>query len=151
MDKREVTTGPSLLTAAWRTRLPPEVARVSISRGPPRGQRGYRRLMELAPGPWFATADEHEYIARYASQLAALEPVEIYRRLSELTCGAPKVALLCFERPETRDGWCHRALAAAWLAQALKITVPEFGYAQLTQQQHPMLPPSMKVPPDALK
>lgn len=145
MAKIDVTAGPGLVTAAWHTRLPPEVARISISRGPPRGQRGYRRLTELAPGPWFATADEQEYIARYSAQLAALDPVAVYQLLIELACGAPTAALLCFERPATSDGWCHRSLAAGWLARALEIAVPEFGYAHLTQEQHPMLPPSLNV------
>ena len=54
------------------------------------------------------------------------------------------MAMHCFERPGTSDGWCHRALTARWLSTSLGIEVPEFGYEHLAQAEHPMLPPSLR-------
>ena len=67
--------------------------------------------------------------------------------LHRIGTGRP-VALLCYEHPETADGWCHRALVAAWLSKAVEIPVPEFGYHNLLQEQHPMLPASLLVQAD---
>ena len=61
------------VTASWSTKLPDRFARIGISRGPPRGQRGYRMYAALAPGPWFRSVDADEYCRRYMLQLAALD------------------------------------------------------------------------------
>ena len=131
---------PSIVTTSWFTELPSDIARIGISRGPPRGQRGFRRLPILEPGPWYRSVDEAEYVARYQAQLACLEPRHIYDRLITLAGGAPRIALCCFERPATDDGWCHRSLVAGWLASALGIAVKEYGFEQLESGDHPMLP-----------
>ena len=136
--------GPKVITASWFTPLPPDIARVCISRGPPRGQRGYRKLPFLAPGRWFRSVGEVEYIRRYSEQLSHLSPSYVYRRLIGCAWGASTVAMHCFERPGTSDGWCHRALTARWLSTSLGIEVPEFGYEHLAQAEHPMLPPSLR-------
>jgi hypothetical protein len=135
---------PQILTASWYSNLPSTWARVSISRGPPRGQRGFRRLPILAPGAWFRSVDEATYVERYARQLAGLDPRRVLRQILECGSGAPGIALICFERPATGDGWCHRALAASWLAAGLGIVVPEYGFEHLKQEDHPMLPPSLR-------
>ena len=145
MEQLSKIDGPTVVTASWFSDLPPDIVRVSITRGTRRGQRGYRRLPLLAPGPWFRSVQEEEYIRRYTNQLEGLDPQQVYRRLSECAGGAPTVALLCFERAGTDDGWCHRALAGAWLSKALDMPVPEYGYAVLPQEQHPMLPPSLRL------
>ena len=129
-----------IVTAAWSTPLPPDVVRIGISRGWPRRESGYRRLPLLAPGPWFHSIDEREFMTRYQEQLSDLRPEYVYNRLLELASGAPCVALLCFEKPCTSDGWCHRSLTASWLSKGLGIAVPEFGFELLDQDQHPMLP-----------
>jgi hypothetical protein len=131
---------PTIITASWYTPLPPEVARVSISRGPPRGHRGYRKLPFLAPGRWFRSVDEVEYVRRYAEQLSHVDPSYVYQRLVGCAEGASTIAMCCFERPGTSDGWCHRALTASWLSDAIGADIPEFGYEHLAQDEHPMLP-----------
>jgi hypothetical protein len=34
---------------------------------------------------------------------------------------------------------------SAWLGDALGLVVPEFGFEDMPQDQHPLLPPSMRV------
>jgi hypothetical protein len=46
-------------------------------------------------------------------------------------------ALCCFERVGPGQ-WCHRAIAAQWLADALGILVPEVGFE--AAPVHPLLP-----------
>ena len=59
--------------------------------------------------------------------------------------------MLCFERPPAQaamisgDGeWCHRAMAAEWLAEALGFVVPEFGFEDLPQHEHPLMPTQLR-------
>ena len=144
MSQFSMIGGLRIVTASWYSALPSDVVRVSISRGPRRGQRGYRGLPFLAPGRWYRTVDENEYIDLYNEQLGHLDPDYVSHRLIGCAAGAPIVALLCFERPFTDDGWCHRSLTAAWLSKEIGVPVPEFGYEHLPQADHPMLPPSLK-------
>jgi hypothetical protein len=131
-----------VVTSSWFTELPPDIVRIGISRGPPRGQRGYRRLPDLAPGPWHKTASEQEYISLYRTQLEALDPYVMIDRVRTVTAGASCAALLCFEQAEVRGVWCHRSLAADWLSKALGSVVDEWGYEH--QTAHPLLPPSLR-------
>ena len=95
---------------------------------------------DLAPGPWFRSVDEADYIARYSAILAELDPHAVALTLAQRSGGRP-VALLCYERAGTSDGWCHRSLVARWLSEGLGTCVPEFGYEELPIGQHPLLPP----------
>jgi hypothetical protein len=138
-----MTSTLKIVTASWSTLLPPDVVRVGISRGGARRQRGYRLLPALAPGTWFKSVGETEYIERYQRKLASLDPHAIYGSLCDMANGSPCVALLCFEKPDTDDGWCHRSMAAKWLSAQLGIAVPEWGYETMSATTHPMLPPSL--------
>ncbi len=129
-----------IVTASWTTDLPSEFCRIGVSRGLPRRQRGYRTYPILAPGPWMWASTKSEFIERYGRQLAALDPIKVATDLATISGGRP-VGLLCFERPFVGDGFCHRALIAAWLADGLGIAVPEFGSEDREQCKHPMLPP----------
>lgn len=42
-------------TSSWRTKLPAGHVRIGISRGAPRGMKGYRRYPKLNPGSSFMT------------------------------------------------------------------------------------------------
>ncbi len=141
-----MTANPQIKTASWFTKLPDDHARIGISRGIPRGQpAGFRRYARLNPGVWFAScATAAEYEARYKDEILA--PLDAHRVAAELVAMAEGrvAALLCFERPR-RGQWCHRALVAGWLADALGRPVPEFGYEHLPQHEHPLLPP--RAPP----
>ncbi len=130
---------PHIVTASWSTLLPPSYARIGISRGLPRRQRGFRVFRCLAPGPWFRIADEAEFSRFYEEQLAALDPLAIAQQLSAMIGGRAAVALLCFERPGPGQ-WCHRSLTAAWLSSAIGEPIPEYGFEHLAQSAHPLLP-----------
>ncbi|MGD9804312.1 MAG: hypothetical protein AB7E81_22200 [Hyphomicrobiaceae bacterium] len=65
---------PPIVTACWSTPLPSEFCRIGISRGPPRGQKGYRRYERLAPGPWMRWVGDAEFIRLYFLQLSQLDP-----------------------------------------------------------------------------
>lgn len=57
------------------------------------------------------------------------------RELIDLAGGQEPV-LLCYERAGTGQ-WCHRAMAAEWLAKALGEQVPEVGFETLAQAEQP--------------
>jgi hypothetical protein len=139
-----VTSVPRIVTASWYSILPAEFVRVGISRGAPRGHpAGYRRYRPLYPGRWFRSVSPEEYVLRYNAEiLAPLDPHQVIEDLRRFGAGS-SIALLCFERPGTSDGWCHRALAAGWLARALDQPIGEFEYEHLPQDEHPMLPPHL--------
>ena len=140
-------TAPLIKTASWFTPLPTDHQRIGISRGQPRGQAaGFRMYRRLAPGPWFNSVDPVEYARLYRAEiLAPLDPRAVAAGLADMA-GSRVAVLLCFERPDDAGAWCHRALAAAWLAESLGIAVPEFGFESLPQDQHPLRLPG---PPDA--
>jgi len=71
--------------------------RISIARWAPRGcPAGYRVFTPLAPGKWFNSVADDEYIALYMKQLAALDPQKTWDQLHELAGGHEPV-LLCWE------------------------------------------------------
>jgi len=79
---------------------------------------GYRLYKALAPGPWFNSVGIDEYYSRYRAEiLGPLDPRKVRDDLDGLAAGRTPV-LLCYERPGGAD-WCHRAMAAEWLAEAL--------------------------------
>jgi hypothetical protein len=129
-------------TAAWSTKLPPDHMRIGISRGTPRWQSGgYKLYRRLAPGPWFDSCETHdEFCERYQREmLNQLDPRKVAAELQEMA-GDRIPVLLCFEKVGG-PVWCHRSLAAAWLAEELGVPVPEFGHEDLPQELHPLLPP----------
>ena len=104
---------------------------------------GYRVYKKLAPGPWFSSGGVEEYYHRYRTEiLAPLNPCTVADELSEMAAGRIPV-LLCFETP-TGGSWCHRAMAAEWLAEALGRAVAEFGYEALPQHRHPLMPAALR-------
>jgi hypothetical protein len=137
-----------IVTASWFNRLPPEIAKIGISRSVPRGHPGgYRRVMALAPGPWFRfgrNMSPEKYYRHYTAQLAALDPQMILDRIRELADGRD-AALLCFEA--MRPGqWCHRAMVSEWLGDTLALAVPEFGDPEArTGRAHPLFPASIRL------
>lgn len=140
-----IASGPTIVTASWYSALPKEFVRVGVSRGAPRRHpAGYRRYPPLYPGPWYGSVSDHEYVRRYEHEvLARLDPRHVLADLRRIGAGAP-TALLCFERPGTGDGWCHRSLVVAWLDRELGLAVPEYGHEHLPPGQHPMLPPHLQ-------
>ena len=131
------------VTSSWSVRLPARYARIGISRGPPRGQRGYRIYSVLAPGPWFRSVSAEEFRARYLAQLSELDPKVVLRNISELA-DSKIPALLCFERPPPDTAWCHRGLVSAWLADTLRLKVVEYGHeSRGWGWSHPKLPATL--------
>ena len=131
-------------TASWFTPLPDDHIRIGISRGAPRRMTaGYRLYKALAPWPWFNSVGIDEYYSRYRTEiLGPLDPRKVRDDLDGLAAGRTPV-LLCYERPGGAD-WCHRAMAAEWLAEALGVAVPEFGYETRSQGEHPLMPPQLR-------
>jgi hypothetical protein len=127
-------------TASWFTAMPPGHLKIGISRGVPRRMTaGYRLFRRLAPGRWFNSVDAQEYQRRYqADILDPLNPRIVADQLTDLVGGAVAV-LVCFERAGSGQ-WCHRALAAEWLAESLGRPVPELGFETLRQEDHPLMP-----------
>jgi hypothetical protein len=113
------TISSPISTAAWSTTFPEgsDIVRIAISRGPPRGHpAGYRMYRSLAPPWWYRSVTATTYVRRYAQEvLGQLDAREVVRDLLRISGGRP-LALLCFERPMTNDGWCHRSLALGALA-----------------------------------
>ena len=131
-------------TASWFTKLPDDHKRIGISRGTPRRlPAGYRIYRALAPGPWFNSVGIDEYYHLYRTEiLHPLNPHTVADDLTRLAGGLVPV-ILCYERPGTGD-WCHRAMAAEWLAEALGFVVPEVGFEALPQHEHPLMPPQFR-------
>ena len=126
------------VTASWYTKLPETYLRIGISRGPPRGQRGYRMYSPLAPGPWFRSLDANEFRKRYLAQLGNLDPVKVLEDLAAMAKGRTP-ALLCFES-STETAWCHRGLVSAWFADTIGLHIVEYGHADAGWGwAHPML------------
>ena len=141
-SKRCPDTGRGLLpvTASWSSPLPDGYAAIGISRGPPRGRRGYRMYRALAPGAWFREVDEKTFIERYMAQLASLDAGQVLRDLARLADGNIPT-LLCFEKPPPDATWCHRGLVAGWLKDTANVDIFELG-AELAGAgwSHPKLP-----------
>lgn len=103
----------------------PQEGRISIARSMPRGHScpTYRAL---APGPWFKTVDYETYRELYFSQLNKLNPTAVMADLHELAQGHEPI-LLCWEKLDTPEDWCHRRMVAEWFKTELNIDVPEFS------------------------
>ena len=61
---------------------------------------------------------EENFDRAFHAQLSALDPAKVYADLGS------KAILLCYEPPGAK---CHRFQVAAWLGNALCITIPEFS------------------------
>jgi hypothetical protein len=141
----------TILTGSWFTQLPATHIKIGISRGVPRGlPAGYRLFKKLAPGPWFNNVSVAEYDRRYKAEiLAPLDPATVVAAILDIAGGKTPV-LCCYERPDGKL-WCHRAMAAEWLAAYLRRGVPEFGFEHLPQHEHPLMPAELRrtPPPEA--
>lgn len=70
--------------------------------------------------------DNEGYIYCYDREvLRTLNPFQVVAELEELSGGADKIALLCYEKP---GDFCHRRLAADWVEKSLGISVPELTF-----------------------
>jgi hypothetical protein len=118
-----------IATSSWFTKLNPEIyARISISRGIPRGQTEFRRYPALNPGPWFNSVNEERYKELYfAEVLGPLNPSRTVEELMALAGGKIPV-LLCWEPATPRPEWCHRGFVSAWLHDTLGLEVYEVGH-----------------------
>jgi hypothetical protein len=138
-------------TASWFTPLPDDHARIGISRGVPRLMLpGYRADKRLAPGSWFNSVSPSEYYRLYRAEiLGPLNPRAVASELIEMANGRIPT-LLCFEKPGGTE-WCHRAMCAEWLAEALGRVVPEYAHEGLPQHEHPLMPLELRRPIAALR
>ena len=134
-----------ILTSSWfAPGLPADMVKIGISRGIPRRQpAGYRVYRKLAPGPWFNSTSPEEYDRLYKAEiLDKLDPRVVASELLDLARGRTPV-MVCYERPGGID-WCHRAMAAQWLSDALGSPIAELGFEHLPQEAHPLMPPELR-------
>jgi hypothetical protein len=137
------------VTSSWSIKLPEGYARIGISRGLPRRQRGYRVYRPLAPGAWYKSVTAAEYRELYMAQLEKLDPAVALKDLAGLSAGKIP-ALLCFEKPPPDQNWCHRGLVAVWLQEAAGLQIGEFGHEDLGRGwAHPKLPAAWRRASDA--
>jgi len=116
-----------IVTSSWFEPIPETYQRIGISRGVPRRYpAGYRRMPELAPGPWFKAVSEAEYNQRFSDQLAMLDPRVVHAKIESLA-GGKDAALLCYESPHDASAWCHRGHVSLWLKDTIGLDVPELG------------------------
>ena len=141
----------TIKTSSWFTPLPEGHFRIGISRGSPRNAgAGFRLFKTLAPGPWFNSVGPEEYYHLYRTEiLAPLNPRVIAATLLDMARGAIPV-MLCYEPPGAAGQWCHRAMAAEWLSQALGQPVPEVGFESRDQRDHPNMPEVLRNRTDPL-
>jgi hypothetical protein len=113
--------------------------RVSIARFAPRGTpAGFRGFRALAPGSWFNSVSETEYVKRFNEEiLGPIDPKATWEALHALHEDGVEPVLLCWEKPTDPNSWCHRALVAAWFEKTLGVHVPEHGYED---SEHPLMP-----------
>jgi Protein of unknown function, DUF488 len=136
---------PRIVTSSWFTALPPELCRIGISRGTPRGQAGFRMYRNLQPGPGTLKLPDRVFVARYFREV--LQPLDAHQTVDELVeLAAGKIpALLCFEHPPPNPKWCHRALVSIWLWEKLGLEVPEHGHeSEGFGWSHPKLYPDIR-------
>lgn len=100
--------------------------RVAICQGRPRGQpAGYKFYKPLAPSWDIIKNSENiaEYRPRYQAEiLDQLDPLQVLKDLQEKAQGHTPV-LMCFEVTPLHDlNFCHRTMAAEWLAEHTGIT-----------------------------
>jgi uncharacterized protein (DUF488 family) len=106
-------------------------AAISISRVQPAWYPFSQSYKPLAPGPWFKSVSQTEYIRRYHREiLSFLRPQKVWDELHSLTPGTEPV-LLCYE---TSHKFCHRHLVAQWFTYA-GFPVTELGQVQETAEQ----------------
>ncbi len=133
-----------VVTSSWFVDLPDNVARIGISRGTPRGQRGYKMYRALAPGPWFRSVDYDTYQRRYFRMLQEHDATHVLDDLETLADGRD-AAMLCFEPPQPGPKWCHRALVSVWFYEQCGLAVPEYGLEdEGFGWAHPKLPPEVR-------
>jgi hypothetical protein len=122
-------TRPTIVTSSWFEPLPAEYARVGISRGTPRGQRGFRMYRRLQPGAGTLKLPDAQFTEHYCRQvLGRLDARQVVDELIELADGKTP-ALLCFEHTHS-PAWCHRGIVSAWLQAEVGLDVPEYGCEQ---------------------
>jgi len=92
----------------------------------------------------FNTVGVDEYY--HLSRTEILGPLNLRAVADELAeMALSHIPVLRFERPGS-DQWCHRAMTAEWLAEALGQPVQEFRHENLPQHAHPLMPPSLRWP-----
>lgn len=64
------------------------------------------------------------YTEQYKSILARLDAKQVWDGLLELTGGVEPV-LLCWEKLQKPDEFCHRRMVAEWFGEQLGVTVEE--------------------------
>ena len=111
------------MKTSYYARVKPNKNAICISRSMPKWDT-YKRYFPLAPGPWFKSVTQGEYVDKYFNEiLLKLDPQKVWDELNELAEGGEPI-LLCYESP---NKFCHRRLVAQWFETSLNVKVPELS------------------------
>jgi hypothetical protein len=94
-------------------------AKVGIALGAPKWPLPYHLhpLAQLAPAGWMLhLEDEAKFAIAYGRKLDRLGIIAIKVSLEEVAAaaGVDTLVLLCYERIDTGEAWCHRRIFAEW-------------------------------------
>jgi len=114
------------VTSSWATKLPKAFVRIGISRGPQRGQSGYRMYRPARPRPVVSNCGG-KGVSSALHGAAGQDPAQVLTDLAELAARATPLCCASSDRHLIRTG-AHRGLVAGWLKDTLGLDVFEFGH-----------------------
>ena len=136
-----------IFTSSWKSKLPPTLQRISVSRSQRGVEPGYKIYKALQPGSWFMSVDERQYRQLYFEILSKLDPNKVIGDLAILASGKTPV-LMCHEGPRPGKSWCHRGYISVWLQDSLGLEVYEWGQEACgCGWSHPKIPVAFREAP----
>jgi hypothetical protein len=102
---------------------------VPTSLGIPAQYKGHRAAEHLKPKGVFGVEKQmNTFWIRYAERLdAKAAQIAEELKLIHVRNNDQPLVLLCWCDLGDRNGWCHRRMAASWLEEHTKVSVPELG------------------------
>ncbi len=122
----------ALATCSYAEHRPEYGAAVRTTVGAPRWRLPYAlagRLPEVTPERAWLGLDEADYRPLYLEKLerAGLDGILRAAQAIADAAGTDRLVLLCFDRLNRPDTWCHRQHLREWLAGHGLDDVPELG------------------------
>lgn len=104
--------------------------RISIARRAPVGMERLPSYPELAPPKWMHNYERRRFVGAYRKVvLDKLNARKVWEDLHQLVDGEP--ILLCWERLDDPNEFCHRQIVAAWFEEQLGEKVREMLNPQM--------------------
>lgn len=109
-----------------------EPGAIAISRKLPHWlPRDFPRYRPLAPGDWHRSITEGQYVQRYHSILATMQPIIVWNLLHEMVYPHEPI-LVCYEKS---GDFCHRRIVAEWFRYWLNQEVPELTIQGIRERE----------------